>query len=156
MNKCGSPPRVWGIHRLVQQHIDRYRFTPTCVGNTRTRSQMVSPMPVHPHVCGEYSYSILHYDDSCGSPPRVWGIRASSCLIRSTSRFTPTCVGNTFEYFNIDWNTSVHPHVCGEYPVSKSGRSSSIGSPPRVWGIHLGVHVCNQPRRFTPTCVGNT
>ncbi len=51
-------------------------------------------------------------------------------------RFTPTCVGNTYNGKDLLIQDAVHPHVRGEYAII------AIGSTPRI--------------RFTPTCVGNT
>ena len=51
---------------------------------------------------------------------------------------------------------AVHPHVCGEYEASDEPPVCVHGSPPRVWGIRLPGPPAEQPRRFTPTCVGNT
>jgi len=103
------------------------------------------PPPVHPHVRGEYS---------CTASPRV-----------ELSRFTPTCVGNTFLSPKIlgyrsgspprAWGipslpeatpdqAAVHPHVRGEYVCAAASHSSCDGSPPRAWGI----------RARTPTASG--
>ncbi len=52
--------------------------------------------------------------------------------------------------------SSVHPHLRGEYLPDFCLRSSSTGSPPPAWGIRPRRPNKAQPRRFTPTCVGNT
>ena len=90
----GSPPRVWGIPPPTFRVFRRFRFTPTCVGNTHNPIllQMGDPVhphvcgeyvvvttgyllgTVHPHVCGEYPHEVTGKVESCGSPPRVWGI----------------------------------------------------------------------------------
>ena len=93
----GSPPRAWGIHGDRTAAPGFPRFTPTCVGNTLAlvgivtiqdgsppRAWGIPRLPpsrfhlpeVHPHVRGEY-------DD-----------RRDHLLV--CSRFTPTCVGNTW------------------------------------------------------------
>ena len=133
-------------------------FIPTCVGNTASPSVSESASPVHPHVCGEYesgcdrdgrrtrfiptcvgnTYILMrqgfpHY----GSSPRVWGIPCQR--VKLTVKM------------------AVHPHVCGEYvelqlhpardqrfiptcvgntPSASRRTLASIGSSPRVWGIH--------------------
>ena len=54
----GSPPRVWGIPKRILCVTQRYRFTPTCVGNTSLRAERSNLSSVHPHVCGEYTAGI--------------------------------------------------------------------------------------------------
>ena len=86
------------------------RFTPTCVGKSRTR-RCASPDAVHPHVCGEIravvgqrSWPTVH--------PHVCGEIAASAI----------------------WSgPAVHPHVCGEIMSCRQIAPPS-GSPPRVWG----------------------
>ena len=52
--RYGSPPRAWGIHGLGCLRSAEDRFTPTCVGNTRSSRPQPRPVAVHPHVRGEY------------------------------------------------------------------------------------------------------
>ena len=134
-NGFGSPPRVWGIHLKTNSNLAKWRFTPTCVGNTHTKVDRRIAVTVHPHVCGEY---VSHSDPSQtlpGSPPRVWGIRAIGVAPVGRPRFTPTCVGNTPHCRKRAADHSVHPHVCGEYLLESLGLHCEDGSPPRVWGI---------------------
>ena len=51
----GSSPRVWGILQLLTIEDLDHRFIPTCVGNTLSLPRVGRLVPVHPHVCGEYS-----------------------------------------------------------------------------------------------------
>ena len=114
----------------------RLRFTPTCVGNTR-----------------------LHRHRGCrdpGSPPRAWGIRTMTPIIRHHARFTPTCVGNTNQRPAQWCRIPVHPHVRGEYVTLDANSSGVVGSPPRAWGIRACAVEIAAMIRFTPTCVGNT
>ena len=94
-NIAGSPPRVWGIPIVTFVVCCAFRFTPTCVGNTRGRIAGSHQPAVHPHVCGEYVYRRFGGSWAGGSPPRVWGIPLNEWLRRKWLRFTPTCVGNT-------------------------------------------------------------
>ena len=73
----------------------RFRFTPTCVGNTLPVAQVMAADAVHPHVRGEYRPSLQNFVRSSGSPPRAWGIPLIAFRQRRYGRFTPTCVGNT-------------------------------------------------------------
>ena len=71
-------------------------------------------------------------------------------------RFTPTCVGNTLSPAGVRRETTVHPHVRGEYVAAYLLNCHKSGSPPRAWGIRRGARSAPVLSRFTPTCVGNT
>ena len=135
----GSSPHVWGV-----------------LSSARTSSSVPS---VHPHMCGEYVSSPLSGSivALAGSPPHVWGVRSVLSHFKLLCRFTPTCVGSTRPYLpsihrlagspphvwgvlqsphSSPHSSSVHPHMCGEYPAGRITVSSRF--------------------RFTPTCVGST
>ncbi len=172
----GSPPRVWGQPRRIVLRGLRSRFTPTCVGTTKTCSCDRVGRSVHPHVCGDnVSASIVQFV-VIGSPPRVWGQHAVCSSADLHWRFTPTCVGTTSlkSMFSrcssvhphvcgdnaaveaARLTTAVHPHVCGDNDLITTGEAGEIGSPPRVWGQRYQFHTAQQSCRFTPTCVGTT
>ena len=173
----GSPPRAWGIPRLL------------------VSDALASA--VHPHVRGEYAHGTTPQPMMSGSPPRAWGILRHRRRRVGKLRFTPTCVGNTEPPQRRRGGDSVHPHVRGEYVMliptvepftvhphvrgeylGQADRTEPItGSPPRAWGIPLPLAVSRYirsgspprawgirstprsrdvKRRFTPTCVGNT
>ena len=90
----GSPPRVWGMLLAKTAVAIRCRFTPTCVGNAQSSSPYSTPLPVHPHVCGECPIVSAGKALWDGSPPRVWGMPILTYRRRCAMRFTPTCVGN--------------------------------------------------------------
>ncbi len=154
--ELGSPPRVWGILSQYIVNLDMCRFTPTCVGNTAVGLICQTFHAVHPHVCGEYLHKLSISGRDGGSPPRVWGILTAWAIPGGQSRFTPTCVGNTSQIPPQFHNSTVHPHVCGEYFRNTWCFWLSFGSPPRVWGIPVLQWDHHYFRRFTPTCVGNT
>ena len=152
----GSPPRAWGIRRLIHRRPALARFTPTCVGNTLGTACLTDCAPVHPHVRGEYRKLYRSSFCGCGSPPRAWGILEQRQQAVSGRRFTPTCVGNTQIRPFAGPSCPVHPHVRGEYRNVCENASSAFGSPPRAWGILRSLHSLHKDFRFTPTCVGNT
>ncbi len=57
------------------------------------------------------------------------------------NRFTPTCVGNTKAPPPHPRNSTVHPHVCGEYELGRVCQPVDYGSPPRVWGILTNISI---------------
>ena len=91
----GSSPRAWGIRYRAPASWPFPRFIPTCVGNTFTQSGPPLWRPVHPHVRGEYLYTIGAASMAAGSSPRAWGILLLSASCEPCPRFIPTCVGNT-------------------------------------------------------------
>ena len=54
--------------------VRKYRFIPTCVGNTFGQSHLLRQPPVHPHVRGEYRQWWEYEGRPYGSSPRAWGI----------------------------------------------------------------------------------
>ena len=87
-------------------------------------------------MCGDYGEAGLALGTYAGSSPRVWGLRGSPGSSRGTIRFIPTCVGTTPTVAEEMMDETVHPHVCGDYSLSR---------------LHLLRNV-----RFIPTCVGTT
>ncbi len=152
----GSPPRAWGQRVIVIPKDGNCRFTPTCVGTTRTTHGCATSGSVHPHVRGDNGRGWLRRGGPCGSPPRAWGQQPVGEGQRQQGRFTPTCVGTTGEpEFNGRHHT-VHPHVRGDNTPAMSQATRILGSPPRAWG-QRGDGIGNRRhRRFTPTCVGTT
>ena len=49
----GSPPRAWGQQPASSSGPGRGRFTPTCVGTTRSNEARHGSLTVHPHVRGD-------------------------------------------------------------------------------------------------------
>src|SRR3989339_956026 len=92
----------------------KYRFIPTCVGNSFCSSSSVNLWPVHPHVCGEQFSGFCPRPYIPGSSPRVWGTEITGCRTLTRVRFIPTCVGNSFVFKTLHTVPAVHPHVCGE------------------------------------------
>ena len=86
----------------------------------------------------------------------MWGTRLCLPGGPGCPRFTPTHVGNTFEFDPGQQRWSVHPHACGEHSITDLTYIDPSGSPPRMWGTRKynpsQLSLC----RFTPTHVGNT
>ena len=156
LSERGSPPRAWGRHPALVDSALRYRFTPTCVGKTRSASLSCCLRAVHPHVRGEDGDAEMRIERIYGSPPRAWG-RPSLCDTEThPRRFTPTCVGKTVPTAIWAVVDAVHPHVRGEDSCRPANGFGSDGSPPRAWGRHIISAKNSGYFRFTPTCVGKT
>ena len=135
LNVNGSPPHAWGILSRPASLAIRWRFTPTCVGNTRYGVSLVLLPPVHPHMRGEYSPLPCLPEGQGGSPPHAWGIPLARQPSHPCARFTPTCVGNTRGSRSTVKRRTVHPHMRGEYVGTLSATGNLTGSPPHAWGI---------------------
>ncbi len=91
----GSSPRMRGIRCFRSWGLAPARFIPADAGNTETMERMLKLRSVHPRGCGEYAASFGVQISTCGSSPRMRGIRANA------SSNSP-CL-------------AVHPRGCGEY-----------------------------------------
>jgi len=153
---CGSPPRAWGQHRPGYRFLILSRFTPTCVGTTRSPPTPPPPEPVHPHVRGDNKNLPVKTHIASGSPPRAWGQQFPGLGRQLQERFTPTCVGTTGYTTGTAFDYPVHPHVRGDNIYDGKCSLPSLGSPPRAWGQRYRIDYEVLETRFTPTCVGTT
>ena len=64
----GSSPRAWGTRTCWRQCLQRFRFIPTCVGNSIRAMNEVRSLPVHPHVRGELSSPYYLWKDGSFHP----------------------------------------------------------------------------------------
>ena len=92
-------------------------------------------------------------------------------------RYTPTCVGKTYHFFqgflagqvhphmrgendgrppNFGAGQQVHPHMRGENGEEMVWSIAAEGTPPHAWGKRCSGQISRQSRRYTPTCVGKT
>ena len=162
---CGLPFCIGnGVHPHMRgEYAQRHhafgqpvRFIPTCVGNTPRNRPRNRPQPVHPHMRGEYAVIPQYISKIGGSSPHAWGIPTQATPPCQSSRFIPTCVGNTSALSRRKFSTPVHPHMRGEYWGRMEIMNCTRGSSPHAWGILIHQPVPLWRRRFIPTCVGNT
>ncbi len=72
----GSPPRVWGKLLITAKNGRISRFTPTGVGKTSIILVSLAVIArFTPTGVGKTLPALLDTDETCGSPPRVWGKR---------------------------------------------------------------------------------
>ena len=131
----GSPPHTWGIQLSATRICLTFRFTPTYMGNTPTKSQDIIFYSVHPHIHGEYD---------------IWSLGGSHCAVH------PHIHGEYVKEAAITWQTpGSPPHTWGILSVSVSPRSG-VRFTPTYMGNTLLSKTCYSIRRFTPTYMGNT
>ena len=131
-------------------------ITPTYMGNTFCTIFLGHHDRDHPHVHGEYNYTIKLPNGAQGSPPRTWGIPPNSINSADTTGITPTYMGNTLDPFQPVRSGWDHPHVHGEYVIAIASFLGLSGSPPRTWGIRFPHRSICARAGITPTYMGNT
>ena len=95
LRPAGSPPRVRGTVRFLQQRRPFGRITPACAGNSFLQHPPERPSKDHPRVCGEQLGARDSTGKSMGSPPRVRGTVNFRLLQATKIRITPACAGNS-------------------------------------------------------------
>ena len=113
--RAGSPPHTWGIQNGFEKYGEKYRITPTYMGNTTVSLRALQSTKDHPHIHGEYATKKLLTCRSLGSPPHTWGIRITNRDVAELTRITPTYMGNTIIMIKATQGTGDHPHIHGEY-----------------------------------------
>ena len=131
----GSSPRAWGTPADAQPRVCRCRFIPTCMGNSGGGADEVGRRAVHPHVHGELKRGGGHVSSTSGSSPRAWGTLTMVEIIDLSTRFIPTCMGNSLPRGRSSSGRSVHPQVHEELAGACSNRQSEAGSSPRAWEL---------------------
>ena len=111
----GSSPPVRGTQCNGGPARIHHRFIPACAGNTPTLSAVLTPLAVHPRLCGEHISQIYAKVISVGSSPPVRGTLWQVLRQSAFPRFIPACAGNTEIQRCISANPAVHPRLCGEH-----------------------------------------
>ena len=130
----GSSPRAWGTLGPYRRRMERYRFIPTCMGNSDQSTRPLPLMSVHPHVHGELGPVLASRQFTFGSSPRAWGTQSFLLCERFIRRFIPTCMGNSSHSDHLIQPSTVHPHVHGELYGVTDIAIPGDGSSPRAWG----------------------
>ncbi len=152
----GTPPRVWGRVNLMNNPPSFGGDTPTCVGKSIMKRNLITNRGGHPHVCGEETVTLPSSHVPQGTPPRVWGRGRQNKQRSLQARDTPTCVGKRPAKQTAKPTSKGHPHVCGEEKWPPSQNQGLLGTPPRVWGRATTILWKTKLYRDTPTCVGKS
>jgi len=135
-SETGSSPRAWGTLVIILVTGAKYRFIPTCMGNSKDCSCLCFSSSVHPHVHGELRPPPDVPHAGAGSSPRAWGTQLIDAEPALVERFIPTCMGNSVQAIAGACRRSVHPHVHGELVIKSPQWITMFGSSPRAWGTH--------------------
>src|SRR5438094_13432 len=107
------------------------RFTPTRVGTTALSGALTAISTVHPHARGDDVVAATTSQATGGSPPRAWGRRLRTSVLRRRLGFTPTRVGTTPRAPGRWRSPAVHPHARGDDCDAYVLLLTKLGSPPR-------------------------
>ena len=121
---------------LQRLAVDRFRFTPTCVGTTsRYGSPRRRRAAVHPHVRGDDALHSWASALAASVHPHMRGDDACDCRrVLALRRFTPTCVGTTSTCSRrADRCIGSPPHAWGRR-CTRDRQHRRLGSPPHAWG----------------------
>ena len=154
--QLGSPPRMWVVPFFKIFSRDFTRITPTYVGSTALDKIRSGCVKDHPHVCGQYTYSVSKPVMVGGSPPRMWVVPPEYNIHLCPFRITPTYVGSTLICTQVVRYNKDHPHVCGQYMTILMKCGLTSGSPPRMWVVLYMTVKPSSNNRITPTYVGST
>ena len=155
-SRRGSPPRVRGKPPVRVAKSAKFRITPACAGKTYRIQFRQSPCWDHPRVCGEnFGFSTMYFLMP-GSPPRVRGKLFELLSDKVLDGITPACAGKTRAWHTGRVTKRDHPRVCGENKAPTSNAAIGKGSPPRVRGKRLSVHISLPFYGITPACAGKT
>ncbi len=151
-----TPPRAWGRPSSATSTETRFRNTPTGVGKTSLAIKKTLAWWKHPHGRGEDHGYRRRRAVGSETPPRAWGRRSISAIIKPQSRNTPTGVGKTTTCSNTGAQCWKHPHGRGEDGSLMESCHAQWETPPRAWGRLSSSHSNSHPQRNTPTGVGKT
>ncbi len=151
----GSSPRVRGTVIVLVGSLVIDRFIPACAGNRPWNIRRISPVPVHPRVCGEQRLTDFVTCPLAGSSPRVRGTGQGLPHDQFSGRFIPACAGNSKTSMMPVSVMTVHPRVCGEQYDDWIRVGLALGSSPRVRGTGNILPQQLQKLRFIPACAGN-
>ena len=110
----GSPPRMRGKPRLIDEGGHCSGITPAYAGKTRWQRLGQRATRDHPRVCGENVVPLLEIPELRGSPPRMRGKRNRYGGWLQGAGITPAYAGKTAAVPTCTWCSRDHPRVCGE------------------------------------------
>ena len=110
----GSPPRMRGKVRGLQQRFKQPGITPAYAGKSRRIPTQPRKPRDHPRVCGEKGTACMPLPAYKGSPPRMRGkVLQAACLTEETG-ITPAYAGKSDPLPAAPAPVWDHPRVCGE------------------------------------------
>ena len=154
--RSGSPPRMRGLRLVVCIKICAVGITPAHAGLTKYATALRCVERDHPRACGAYLQAHRRKQTSRGSPPRMRGLPTVLFKLTDCSGITPAHAGLTQGPSRQPFVYRDHPRACGAYSSAFSGRSSVLGSPPRMRGLPDCRIWAGWSSRITPAHAGLT
>ena len=109
----------------------------------------------HPRLRGEQKYPYKVDIITLGSPPLARGTGAFNASLRTFSRITPACAGNSCVAGRRVAGGWDHPRLRGEQMRRLKDQDLAQGSPPLARGTESSARAFFSPSRITPACAGN-
>ena len=143
----GTPPRVWGKLWLFLFYVSySIWYTPTCVGKTVGHLCRTMRLRYTPTRGGKRCLHRHHFQDSIGTPPRVWGKTMSSQFdVHICPRYTPTRWGKRSPPLPGIRRRRYTPTCVGKNLVIPGPAAAMAGTPPRGRGENAALRVAPMP-----------
>ena len=134
LKAMGSSPRMRGAQIGLCLSYLRERIIPADAGSTAAASKVPEPGPDHPRGCGEHLLIVAEDKGREGSSPRMRGAHRQQPVHRHRRRIIPADAGSTTGKATTTMNLRDHPRGCGEHSATCAGKTSRVGSSPRMRG----------------------
>ena len=155
-NKQGSPPRMRGKVRVVQQVPARLGITPAHAGKSCVNLVARLVNRDHPRACGEKRLVSISTVCPAGSPPRMRGKAKYIEALTDGDGITPAHAGKSRPFFILPRCYWDHPRACGEkFPIA-CVCILFWGSPPRMRGKVERINGGEQCHGITPAHAGKS
>ena len=151
----GSSPRMRGMRQNRQALAVSCRIIPAYAGNAQVSAYAPLMPSDHPRVCGECASKVDVHPWSCGSSPRMRGMRTPSPSRFRLHRIIPAYAGNARANTSRPAAHADHPRVCGECWLYSIALQFSPGSSPRMRGMHNYRIRVSSGMRIIPAYAGN-
>ena len=152
--ELGTSPRVRGKRHPGLAERREHGYIPACAGEASENSRVVTPIAVHPRVCGGSHRPALRVCRMQGTSPRVRGKLIVTDAIPGPFRYIPACAGEARRRLCWPRRRRVHPRVCGGSFRCPCCGGLELGTSPRVRGKRPGLPRHHPGTGYIPACAG--
>ena len=156
IERQGSPPRMRGKAPSGVAAAPTVGITPAYAGKRKWPCSCRATLRDHPRICGEKRLCFFHGLGLPGSPPHMRGKVVGSPHGSDGIGITPAYAGKRLLRPVRTGMSRDHPRVCGEKPCFVPPMLRVSGSPPRMRGKVLCLHIRVQDAGITPAYAGKS